>query len=91
MTIAARALKKIHRVLVAHFLWVKGMRKRLKPTVPAPVFEPASPVSSTRQIIGLIAGAFVAVTRLRIWTQNTRNHALAECYLKLLFLLTRIT
>ncbi|MCT8337441.1 hypothetical protein FKB36_08020 [Methanoculleus sp. Afa-1] len=70
---------------------MKGMRERLKSTVPAPVFEPASPVSSTRQIIGLIAGALVAVTRLRIWTQNTRDHALAECYLKLLFRLTRIT
>jgi hypothetical protein len=75
VTIAARALKKIHRVLVAHFLWVKGMRKRLKSTVPALLFEPASPVSSTRQIIGSIAGALVAVTRLNIRTQNARDHA----------------
>jgi len=66
VTIAARALKKIHRVQIVLFLWVKGMRERLKTTVPAPVFEPASPVSSTRQIIGSITGAFVAVTRLRI-------------------------
>lgn len=91
MTIAARALKKIHRVQVVLFLWVKGMRERLQSTVPALVFEPVRPVSSARQIIGSIAGAFVAVTRLRIWTQNIRNHALAECYLKLLFRLTRIT